>query len=74
MRVETVSRQDFQMPGKRIDIDGSEVQMRQAENWTVWAKKADFQEIGKKYGIDQVEQPGSCVTGILLPMRRSTII
>ena len=28
--------------------------MRQAENWTVWAKKADFQEIGKKYGIDQV--------------------
>ena len=28
--------------------------MRQTENWTVWAKKADFQEIGKKYGIDQV--------------------
>ncbi len=44
----------FLMPAKRIDIDGSEVQMRQAENWTVWAKKADFQEIGKKYGIDQV--------------------
>ena len=40
--------------GKRIDIDGSEVQIRQAENWTVWAKKADFQGIGKKYGIDQV--------------------
>ena len=34
----------FLMPAKRIDIDGSEVQMRQAENWTVWAKKPIFRK------------------------------
>ena len=44
----------FLMPAKRIDIDGSEVQMRQAENWTVWAKSRFSGNRKKKYGIDQV--------------------